>query len=1508
MKKLLTDIVWLELKSMGMFQRAQQPVEQMIAEAGIIPLYQRWVKEWLRLFQLEGYINLKQAQVNLLNPPTILPQEIEHRWAHEKRRWERNRCLKAQITVLSSVINVLPDILTGRVLATEILFPDSSLALVEEIYKTSPVANYFNQTLTDSVMEYISWRISNEPNPQIRIIEIGAGTGATSALLFNKLANYGAAIKEYCYTDISNAFLNHAEKSYAMQNPWLTTRILNIEKNIESQGFTPGEFDIVIAANVLHATKNMRHTMRNVKALLKQNGLIFLNEFCLNNLFSHMTFGMLEGWWYYDDEYLRIPGSPGLNEANWKYVLEAEGFRSVSFMVDKAQSFEQQIIIAESDGLIRQAAPVISEPSAARATGTIAQDKSPRSDAIYTVVTDELSRSLRIDKNKIMIDEPFSSYGVDSILAVSIIKIINEQLGIELDVTAMFEHTTVEQLSAHMLTTFPAELQRLTTANENAVEPPSTADPADACNNIAAADEADARNNIAAAGEADALIVNAPSSAGEADTLIVNAPSFADDIAIIGIDGQFAAAENPQRLWQNLEAGHCAISSLPTERREWSLHQRKVTGSFLQHVHTFDPAFFAIPLAEAKLMPPEQRLLLMSVWNAVEQAGYAMKTLSADITGVFVAAGPGEYHHIVKSRGSADGLINIPGQAMTPNRISYHFNLRGPSEYFDTTCSSALVALQHAVESLRKGECHYAIVAGINLIMSPEGFDNLDAVGMLSQAGKVMPFQQNATGTLRGEGVGAVLLKSLQAAIADKDNIQAVIKGVGVAHGGKGVSLTAPNIQGMKSAIQKALENGRVSAASVSYVEAHGMASTLADSAEIAALKSRYDEGLSTPLYITSLKPCLGHTEVVSGLAALFRTIMAMKHQTIPAISGFTQLNEQISLQGTRLVMADKSVPWRRDENTGALASPRRAAINSFGISGINAHLILEEAPARNNSAAADKDEIIILSARTQAQLRQRIVSLRDFCQHHPHACLADIAGTLQFGRTMMPVRFALIVSSLSDLIEQLTRYLAQEKDESQASYSHSEKNSALAALFSGEAGAEILNTLLLQNRLEEILNYWCAGASVNWHLLNNHDYCKVPLPGYPFEQIDCWIDEIPGSEQQWCDESAQNTINKGALNWLINQLGVSREALDFSKSLADYGVNSLMFMVICKQLSKFAVVNETLQLKIDMPLRDLISQLRPHDAVTSDPARFPELIHLNGIQQGTPIFWIHGALGSVEAYQFLAARCARPFYGIEARGAMTESEPLEGIEAIADYYLQIIKTVQPVGPYDIGGYCLGGIIAYEISRKLQMNNEQVNSLVLIDSPDNQGFNKAARSANIPLKNAALQVANTLLWPGNVTEISQIPQRMIHQDEVDESLSDEDFIIDLGNKVNEKGANIDPVNACAFIRRNIKVQVAYQLNAYKIQPLPAPEEIKSLYFRNKNGYFLGALKNNFQTRSTIFDLDQVNYWQEWQQAMPGLHVIDLNVANHMTMLFEAEAKEVVQRYCQEIYTTEEVMG
>ena len=1497
MKTLLTEVVWSKLYAMGMFHVRQQRIDDAIAQTGMITLYTRWMKEWLRLFHLAGYIAVDQTHITLLNPPAVSPESLQQRWRQEKQKWQENRCLRAQMVVLDSVVSALPEILTGKVLATEILFPNASLALVEEIYKTSPVADYFNHTLSDKVTDYIRWRMANEAHPQIRIVEIGAGTGATSALMFEKLKAYQPALQEYCYTDISSAFLNHAEKSYAAQNPFLTYRLLNIENSIADQGFIPGEFDIVIAANVLHATKNMRNTMRNVKALLRKNGLIFLNEFCLNNLFSHMTFGMLEGWWYYDDEHLRIPGSPGLSEASWTQVLEAEGFRSVSFVVDNAQSFEQQIIIAESDGLIRQAQPS-AKPDAAAAeklTRSAAAAESPAADAVYALIIAELSHALRIDKNKIIIDEPFSSYGVDSILAVNIINTINDKLATELDVTAMFEHTTVEQLSAHMSATFPAELQSLS-------EPDAPADTGGAV-----AENTGGQNKADDQPAAPVVEESIPAEKAGASAVTGEPVVSEDDIAIIGMDGQFSDADTIQQLWRNLESGHCAIGPVTPQRREWAVHAGEVVGSFLDDIHSFDAPFFSIPLAEAKLMPPEQRLMLMSVWNSVENAGYTAKALSTETTGVFIAAGPSEYQQVLRSKDQAGGLINIPTLAMMPNRVSWHFNLRGPSEYYDTTCSSSLVALRHAVESLRKGECNYAIVAGINLIMSPEGFNNLDTVGMLSKTGSVSPFQQGAVGTVRGEGTGAVLLKPLRSALVDNDNISAIIKGVGVAHGGKGVSLTAPNIQGMKLAMQKALENARVSAASISWVEAHGMASTLADGAEIAALKSAYAEPSSSPLYITSLKPCLGHTEVVSGFAALFRTVMAMDQQTIPGIAHFSQLNPQISLQGSRLKMAEKSMPWQVTEGDSATPPPRRAAINSFGISGINAHVILQEAPPRRATVDEGLEQIIILSAQNRAQLLLRIAALRDFCQQNPRYSLADIAGTLQFGRTMMPARFALIATSIADLTAKLTQYLTEGDSENLISSSHSEENSALTELFSGEAGAEILGTLLQQNKVWEIVKYWCAGAAVDWRLLQRDDYYKVPLPGYPFQHIDCWPDDPSHAAVESSEPQPESAAISPVLNYLAKQLGVRRGEIDLTRSLADYAVNSLMFMVIHKQLSQLAAGSDLRALKIDTPLRAILALLNKQPTAAASTLHFPELIHLNDIQQGMPVFWIHGALGSVESYQFLAESCSRPFYGIEARGAMSDHPPLEGIAAIADYYLQIIKTVQPNGPYDIGGYCLGGIIAYEISRKLQLENEKVNSLVMIDSPDNQGFNRAAQSANIPRKNAALQVANTLLWPTAVDNVAEIGQQMIHQDDVDESLSDDDFIAVLGVMVYEKGANIDAESAREFIRRNINVQVAYQINNYQIQPLPAPEEINALYFRNKNGYFLGALTTHFQTRTTTFCLDHINYWQEWQREMADLQLIDLNVANHMTILFEEEAKAVVKHYCDEIYITEKVM-
>src|SRR5262249_29619621 len=203
--------------------------------------------------------------------------------------------------------------------------------LVEGIYKNNTVADYFNEVLAGVVAAYIEERHRHDPGSRLRVLEIGAGTGGSTALLLKRLEAYRQQIAEYCYSDISRAFLIHGEKEYGGRNPYLTYRLFNVEAPLAGQSIEIGTYDTVIATNVLHATKNIRRTLRNAKAALKRNGILLLNEMADKSLFTHLTFGLLEGWWLYEDESLRIRGCPGLSPETWSRVLQEEGFRSVFF-------------------------------------------------------------------------------------------------------------------------------------------------------------------------------------------------------------------------------------------------------------------------------------------------------------------------------------------------------------------------------------------------------------------------------------------------------------------------------------------------------------------------------------------------------------------------------------------------------------------------------------------------------------------------------------------------------------------------------------------------------------------------------------------------------------------------------------------------------------------------------------------------------------------------------------------------------------------------------------------------------------------------------------------------------------------------------------------------------------------------------------------------------------------------------------------------------------------------
>jgi len=1534
MRKLLIDLVWHHLYELGVFSLDGCIFEDLYKHGKILPIYERWLQEWVRIFKSVGYLKQENNKVIVVSQPEENMDELFIQWDQEKNAWLKNHHLRAQVVLLDKIIHELPSVLIGDKLSTEIIFPNSSLELVEAVYKNNPMADHFNQVLTDKVIEYINCRQDRESSPNIRILEIGAGTGATTALLLKKLANNHDAIQEYCYTDVSNAFLNHAEKLYGPDNPFLTYKILNIEEPINRDKFSVSGFDVVIAANVLHATTNISETLRHTKSLLMKNGLLFLNEIAINSLFSHMTFGLLEGWWLYNDPEIRIPGCPGLYGDAWKNTLESEGFRSIAFPCANEQGVEQQIIIAESDGVFRL--PQENQVTASAATSpamdndvNTTREQQVGADKIEVELVEELSTSLRIDKEKIDVDEPLSSYGLDSILAVNFTRSINEKLSIDMDITVMFEYATIGQLSDYIILNFQEKLTDiLKSENISAEITPNT--------------------ETALAKDVDAVPITSLSNAEavQEEKKFSDSINNNEDIAIVGINGRFPGADNLNDFWTIIEKGECSITKIPQQRQDWQLYNSEALseifnlndkwGGFLDNIHDFDPLFFDIAPAEAVQMTPEQRLILMCVWNAIEDGGYTPKILSQHPTGVFIAVGPSDYHSVNFSPDSLDnaGLLSSPSASAVPNRISYHFNFQGPSEFCDTTCSSSIVALHRALQSIRHGECKQAIVGGVNLISSPMGFLNMDAVGMLSHNGKVCPFQDSADGTVRSEGVGAMLVKPLHQALADNDFIYAVVKGSGVAHGGKGLSLTAPNIQGMKSAIAQAYNKTTIDPNSVSYIEAHGMASTLADSAEITALKSSFastgDDAANytdRKTYISSIKPCIGHAETVSGMAAIFKVIFAIQHKKIPSIPGFEKLNTSISLADSPLTIANENIIWDAFLDKQGESMPRRASINSFGVGGINAYMILEEPPKAEHSIPVNTnnqpqvntgEQIIVLSARAKEQLTQRVHDLFQFIHSDITLDLESIAYTLQIGRKHMEYRLALIVTTIDHLISQLQDYIDCNGIAPTLNYSDPDKRHCETD--SGYQNSEEKLTIekyIEEKKHSEILRCWLEGTDINWSLLYvGRSVKKIPIPAYPFKKINCYHDSESiqnigkqSKQEHLVNQQSSSTIKdtNSILDIIISGLGISKEEINNHVPLQDYGLNSLLLTSILTKIHKANDLFDPSWLQPQNSLEDIRNYLSTMHHQESDESNhvsdsiYPELQHLNTVTQGEPVFWIHGALGSVETFQSIASNCERPFYAIQARGFMTDDSPIEGISEMAAYYIEIIQSIQQSGPYDLGGFCLGGIIAYEITRQLQLQGQEVKSLVMVDSPDNTAFESAADSTNIPLKNAALQVINMLLWVPNVIEHSKISANMIHQDELDIGLDDDQFINQLALLAENHGLLMAHSNTVSFIKQNVAVQISYQLTEYVIQPLSDADGVTCYYFRNKEGLFFGDLAPYLQLPGDSFSLDHVNYWQDWQREMKNFNMIDVDAGNHMTIMFDQKSVSKIINSCKKLY-------
>jgi acyl transferase domain-containing protein/acyl carrier protein len=511
-------------------------------------------------------------------------------------------------------------------------------------------------------------------------------------------------------------------------------------------------------------------------------------------------------------------------------------------------------------------------------------------------------------------------------------------------------------------------------------------------------------------------------------------------IAIVGMACRFpGGVTDPATYWRLLWDGVDAIRQTPPER--WTMDAGGESGSatagttharwggFLEDIDQFDNHFFGISDREAALMDPQQRLLLELAWEALEDAGLPPGQLRGSRVGVFVGIGNSDYGFLLfQDPGQTDAYANTGvSPCIAANRISFAFDFSGPSCAIDTACSSSLVAIHAACQSIRNGDAEAALVAGANLMLSPVSTINLGKAGFLAADGRVRAFDAAASGFVRGEGVGVVVLKPLSAAIENADPIYAVIRGSAVNQNGASNGLTAPSRQAQERVLRAAYRRARVLPGQVQYVEAQGTGTPLGDVIEASALGSVLREGRSAdqPCAIGSVKTNLGHLEAASGIASVIKVALALTHGQLPPTLHFRTPNPDIPFHELPLKVQTTQGRWPE------VSGPRVAGVNAFGFGGSNAHVVLEQAPAPTgasvtNQATDDELRLLPLSACTEQALRALTQKYLEFFHASPPRWL-DVCYTAGQRRDHHDCRLAVLAASHEEAAEQLEAYLAGE-------------------------------------------------------------------------------------------------------------------------------------------------------------------------------------------------------------------------------------------------------------------------------------------------------------------------------------------------------------------------------------------------------------------------------------------------------------------------------------------------
>ncbi|MEU2032856.1 SDR family NAD(P)-dependent oxidoreductase [Nocardia amamiensis] len=678
---------------------------------------------------------------------------------------------------------------------------------------------------------------------------------------------------------------------------------------------------------------------------------------------------------------------------------------------------------------------------------------------------------------------PLRELGLDSMMAVELRNALSADLGVRLPATLLFDHPTVAAVSEEIawLSARSGAAPRRT-AREQAEQRPITRTSEQLTPSVYPTEPpvTPTTSNVS-------QLTNPESD--------VVADDYADAIAIIGMGCRYpGGVGGPADLWHLLTTEADAVTEVPPHRwdvdayfdpdpdAEGKTYTR--WGGFVDGVEEFDAGFFDISVGEARMLDPQQRLLLETSWEALEHAGYPASRLEGSRTGVFVGLMSNDYAERMARADLAPNAWFGTGNlsSVASGRLSYFFGANGPSLTVDTACSSSLVTVHTAVRSLRGGECDLALAGGATVVLTPSLDIYFARARGLAADGRCKSFDARADGVVWSDGAGVLVLKRLADARRDGDRVLGLVRGSAVNSDGRSQGLSAPNGPAQERVIRAALADAAIEAAEIDYVETHGTGTALGDPIEVNALASVLadDRTEAAPLWIGSVKSNLGHTQAAAGIANIIKVIESMRHERIPASLHFRSGNPHIDWDSVAVRVVAEERPWRRSRR------PRRAGVSAFGISGTNAHVVIEEAPPTPETGPVDDSgpHLLVLSAKSTDALRELAGRYRDFLATRPETGLADVCAAAALGRTHFGERVAITFDTAAQL------------------------RAALDNVASGITASGSVADLAESSEADDLARRYVSGAEIDWEMVySDRPRRHVDLPTYPFQRKRHWLE-----------------------------------------------------------------------------------------------------------------------------------------------------------------------------------------------------------------------------------------------------------------------------------------------------------------------------------------------------------------------------------------------------------------